>query len=80
MMCPSCEAHVYPERVIVLNLTVCQGCARSLVLDDGVARFATAEDIRALTPAQITELRQARPAAWRKDVRARHSAIVGGRG
>lgn len=84
MICPSCGQDT-PAEPIVANLTVCQSCARSLVVAsaptdygaDVSARLAIAEDLRGLSAAQVKELRLARPAAWRNDVRARHAQIVG---
>ena len=70
-LCPGCAATVTDE-----ILQVCQSCARSVVREGKVLRFARAADLAGLTPGQIVELRQARPAAWRNDVRARHAQIV----
>lgn len=78
MTCPCCEA-VVSVTPVAADVGVCPECARSVVIEGETMRVATAEDIRALTPSQVTALRQARPTAWRNDVRARHAAIVGGR-
>ena len=80
MTCPGCGGPVKPVDLRVdATLGVCPACARSIVKDKGKLRLATAADIRAVAPGQVTELRQARPTAWRNDVRARHQGIVGGR-
>lgn len=80
MTCPNCQTELAAGDWRVNDTVgVCQSCARSLVKDGRVARLATSADIRALSGDQVTQLRQARPTAWRNDVRARHKAIVGGR-
>ena len=80
MPCPSCRATLTNADWLVKDsVGVCSSCARSLVKDNGAVRLATAEDIQALNGDQLTQLRQARPAAWRNSVRARHKAIVEGR-
>lgn len=79
MTCPAC-GQATSDQPIEAHLTVCESCARSLVLlEDGTARLAHGDDLQTLTPGQVTALRQARPMAWRNDVRARHAQIVGGR-
>ena len=77
MTCPSCRT-VIAKADLRINDTigVCPTCARSLVKDHGQIRLARAEDVRGLTAGQISDLRQARPAAWRNDVRARHAGIA----
>lgn len=80
MTCPACHHPLSKDEFRAHDrVTVCPQCARSIVKDGGSLRLATAEDLRGLAPGQITELRQARPAAWRSDVRAKHARIVGGR-
>ena len=80
MTCPQCQTALEPQDFNTPGgVMVCPTCARSLVRDKGQPRVARASDLVALTPGQIVELRQARPAAWRNDVRARHAGIVGGR-
>ena len=76
MTCPCCADPV-SDFPVNDTIGVCPSCARSLVKEGRRVRVATAEDLRGLTAGQITELRQARPAAWRNDVRARHARIVG---
>ena len=78
MTCPHCGADV-PAEPIVDRLTVCQTCARCLVIEEGRCRYAGSEDIRTVSAAALQELRLRRPNAWRNDVRARHARIVGGR-
>lgn len=78
MICPNCASPVC-DFPILDTYGVCPLCARSLVKVNGEVRLATAGDIRELSPKQVKELRLARPAAWRNDVRARHAQIVGGR-
>lgn len=75
LFCPACGANAPPEPLIG-TLTVCQTCVRSLVIEHGTCRVATADDLRGLTAAQVKELRLARPDTWRKDVRARHAQIL----
>lgn len=80
MTCPACVGDVTPADLrIDGTIGVCPTCARSVVLDADALRTATSADLAGLTPAQITQLRQARPKAWRDDVRARHARIMGGR-
>ena len=74
--CPACEQPT-SDQPIEATLTVCECCARSLVLLEEGARVATKEDMAGLSPSQVQELRLARPNAWRQDVRARHARIVG---
>lgn len=78
MTCPSCQASVSMAPVAG-SVSVCPECARSVVIDGDTARLAVAADLADLTAGEITQLRQARPAAWRNDVRARHAQIVAGR-
>ena len=81
MTCPACDSTVTNADLrIDGTIGVCPRCARSLVNEKRTLRLATAEDIKTLMPSQITDLRHARPTAWRNDVRARHNAIIGGRG
>ena len=80
MTCPACDAPVAAADLCIEDrIGVCPACARSIVLDGRAVRLATAEDIHGLTPGQITQLRHARPTAWRNDVRARHARLMGGR-
>ena len=80
MTCPQCQATITKADFrINETIGVCQHCARSLVREKGKARFAAKDDLHGLTPGQITDLRHARPTAWRNDVRARHTAILGRR-
>lgn len=79
MICPCCITTV-SEFPINGTLGVCPTCARSLVKEGRKVRLATKADILALTGDQVSQLRHARPAAWRNSVRARHARIVGGRG
>ena len=80
MICPACATTVTTADLrIHETVGVCPACARSLVKDKRKLRLATAQDIRALTPGQIMDLRQARPSAWRNAVRARYKGIVGRR-
>ena len=77
MTCPNCQAALTPQDFTGPGgVMVCPTCARSLVREPGQARVARAADLLVLTPGQIADLRQARPAAWRNDVRARHAQIV----
>ena len=77
MKCPACDAPVSKVDLrINETIGVCPTCARSLAKDQGQIRLARAEDVRGLTAGQISDLRQARPTAWRNDVRARHAGIV----
>ena len=79
MTCPACDRDGV-DAPTVEGIKVCQGCARTfLLLEDGSTRLATADDMRGLAASSISALRQARPTAWRNDVRARHARIVGGR-
>mgnify|MGYP001587776623 FL=1 len=81
MTCPQCQTALQSQDFNTPGgVMVCPTCARSLVQDKGQPRVARAADLLALTPGQIAELRQARPAAWRADVRARHARIVARRG
>ena len=73
MTCPCCDESI-PD---ASGVFVCPMCARSLVKQGRTVRTATAEDLRALSPGEISALRQARPASWRNDVRAKHARIVG---
>lgn len=76
--CPACGQQT-SDQPIEGTLTVCESCARSLVLEEDGARLATGADLAALSPSQVQELRVRRPNAWRQDVRARHARIVAGR-
>ena len=73
LTCPCCEESI-PD---ASGVFVCPMCARSLYANGRQVRTATAEDLKALSPGEITALRQARPAIWRNDVRAKHARIVG---
>lgn len=86
MSCPQCGAPLTlevfategpPTTAMPSALGVCPCCARSLVKEGDGISTATLVDIQHLTPAQIAKLRQARPAAWRASVKARHAQIVG---
>ena len=59
--CPSCGAEI-PDS----PLQVCQSCARTLVVEGGVGRLATGEDMAWLSPDTLSDLRRSRPAAWRE--------------
>ena len=72
MTCPACGQQT-SDQPTVAALTVCEVCARSLVLLEDGARLATAEDVRALSPGDVQALRLARPASWRADVNARRA-------
>ena len=74
MICPQCQRTLTKDDFRISGtIGVCPVCARSLVKDKRTVRLATGEDIRALTADQVTDLRQARPAAWRNSVRAGRS-------
>lgn len=60
-MCPNQHDVIFP----VTNeppLSVCPQCGRTVVIHDGAARFAMAEDTIHLTDDQKIELRKLRPA------------------
>jgi len=75
MTCPHCSAAI-DSPTLLGALTVCQSCARTLVLDGESVRLATADDTAG---ADIAALKKLRPKAWREATLARKRAIVGGR-
>ena len=74
--CPSCDADVSKVEAVSGVLT-CPRCARTLVLEQGSARLATASDVMGLTESQRVALRKGRPAAWRAERAERVKAIRG---
>ena len=74
MTCPSCATDLsqMPD-----GIGVCPTCARSVVKDEAGVRFATDQDLQALTAGEQAALRKARPATWRADVAARKKQIRG---
>ena len=56
MTCPVCAVDVPPEP-LVANLTICQGCGRSLVLEPDGLRLATGGDTRSVSAAEIKRLK-----------------------
>ncbi|MDQ3171726.1 MAG: hypothetical protein M3Q55_16450 [Acidobacteriota bacterium] len=74
--CPSCDTDVSKVEAIGGVLT-CSVCARTLVLEKGAARLATAADVTGLTEGQRVTLRKGRPAAWRAERAERVKAIRG---
>jgi LSD1 subclass zinc finger protein len=77
--CPLCDADVSKVEAIG-GLLTCSGCARTLVLEKGAARVATAEDVAALPAAMQAQLRASRPAEWRAETTARLKQIRGREG
>lgn len=74
--CPLCDADV-SKSVSVGGLVACPVCARTLVIEQGSARLAKAEDVMSLPESMRVELRKARPAAWKANRAARVKAIRG---
>lgn len=74
--CPLCDVDVSKVEAVG-GVVICPGCARSLVLEKGAARLATAADVMGLTDGQRDGLRKARPAEWRATRQARTKAIRG---
>lgn len=63
MTCPACRADVtFPDLPLV---TVCPSCARTVAIEDGAARTATAVDVAQLSGAQVATLKIARREARR---------------
>lgn len=77
MVCPACEQELPNDIQTVRTLAVCPSCAHSLVIADGTARIATAEDTLSLTAGEQTQLRKMRPTHWRDGVKAQMQAIRG---
>jgi hypothetical protein len=74
--CPVCDADV-STATSYGGLVTCPNCARTLVLEKGSARLATAADTVSLPESMRVALRKSRPETWKQERAARVKAIRG---